>query len=246
MGLNGFKYFENYISNISEKNYDVLQSYFAMLDSLSLSTNQSMFIFDFYKGEIPYFSDLKTVFSDGCAKKEDIESGKCLDVFVSVEGLGISAEVIRAWFRFLDAWPANDRCKFSLRFDCQISSKLMNVTMTPISLCSNGKVWLAVCIVKHSTHTSTGNAKIIKKGASIYWTYDFLSKVWIDKQQVHLSEIEKNILRFSTQGLTEQEISTRIYRSKDGLKSIKRKMYQTMGVSNITEAVSFALLHGLI
>lgn len=118
--------------------------------------------------------------------------------------------------------------------------------MTPAFLCNDGKPWIVICNAKLSTDSNSGNGVIFKFNSPQIWEYSFISKKWKENKIVILTEMEQQVIRFSIQGKKEDEICKLIFRSKDGLKSIKKKMFYKMDVQNITEAVSFAISHGLI
>ena len=118
--------------------------------------------------------------------------------------------------------------------------------MTPSFLSYDGKPWIVLCTTKVSTSSKAGNAMIMKKDTPELWTFSETTKRWIKGKLFTLNEIEQEVLRLSIQGKTENDICIQIFRSKDGLKSLKRRMFRKMKVNNITEAVSFAISHGLI
>ena len=67
-----------------------------------------------------------------------------------------------------------------------------------------------------------------------------------ESEIITVKEVKKRILRLSMQGKKEKEICDEIFRSKDGLKSIKKKLFQKMDVNNINDAISYAVSFGLI
>ena len=142
--------------------------------------------------------------------------------------------------------PINERSKFILQFDYHLDNKLICVNMTPIFISKDGKPWIVLCSTKISTNSSAGNATIYKTQSNNIWNYSTISNRWNKSESLTLSEIEKDVLRLSIQGKNEVEISQCIFRSIDGLRSLKRRLYRKLEVNNITEAVSFVISHGLI
>ena len=87
---------------------------------------------------------------------------------------------------------------------------------------------------------------IIKNNSTKIWIYSHLKDRWKESEIITVNEVEKQILRLSMQRKKEKEICDEIFRSKDGLKSIKKKLFQKMDVNNINDAISYAVSFGLI
>ena len=60
-----------------------------------------------------------------------------------------------------------------------------------------------------------------------------------------LKEEELEVLRLSAAGLTMTEVADRMCRSLDSIKTYKRHAFDKLGVANITEAISRAILNKL-
>ena len=245
--MKGFKSFLNYISDVSEEKYAVLDLYCKLLDSISRTTNQCLYLIDFYKGEVLYVSN-NPLFLAGETPEELklYKGGEFNSKYISKKENKQIANIIGAWFKFLEKCPIEERTLYSLRYDYFMKDMLINACMTPAFLCKEGKAWLVVCNVKISTHSKSGNAVILKENSSTFWKYSLKGKCWKEDTFISLSEIERQVLRLSIQGKKEKEICDVIFRSLDGLKALKRRLFQKMDVNNITEAVSFAISYGLI
>lgn len=244
--MNGFKSYRGYIKHIQEEKYKDIDSYLLILDSISRLTNQCVYLVDFFKGELLYVSD-NPLFLAGMNVEEVKELGGSFHTkFASEESFQKVINIVRGWFRFLEQRPLEARCSYSLRYDYELKEKLISVSMTPVFLCEEGKPWLVLATAQGSTNLKCGNALLSRYNSNEIWKFIEPQQLWIPETQILLSEIEQTILRLSIQGKKETEISEEIFRSKDGLKSIKRRMFQKMNVNNITEAVSFAITSGLI
>lgn len=77
-------------------------------------------------------------------------------------------------------------------------------------------------------------------------TYDFSTDSWCKDINEHLSIAEHNILALSTKGLSVRQIADTIHRSEDTVKAIRKQINTKLGVSNITEAIGYAITHKLI
>ncbi|MEG1586314.1 MAG: LuxR C-terminal-related transcriptional regulator [Bacteroidales bacterium] len=244
--MTGFRQLPDYITQVSDPLYKEINSCIQILEGVARLTHQSMSLIDFFKGALLYISD-NPLFLCGLTPQEVIDLGVDFNQkYVSRIDNEFIREVTRSWLRFIEAQPLEERITYSLRFNYHLDHRLICVSMTPVFLSADGKPWLVICNAKISTHSNSGHAVIFKDNSLKNWYYSTSSKHWIQSDLVLLSDIEQEILRLSIQGKRESEICQLIFRSKDGLKSIKRKLFHKMDVTNITEAVSFAISYGLI
>ncbi|RUA35106.1 MAG: hypothetical protein DSY77_03320 [Bacteroidetes bacterium] len=69
---------------------------------------------------------------------------------------------------------------------------------------------------------------------------------WKRIEKIALSDREKNILRYSIIGYSINEISEKLFIPSDTVKFHKRKLFEKLEVSNISEAISYASQNELI
>ena len=187
------------------------------------------------------------LFLSGLTTQEVMAAGGTFNTQYVSEGENIMiVKIIKAWFRFLENIPTEEKLLYSIRYDYMLDKTLVNNVMTVAFLSEEGKPWLVTCTSKVSTNSGSGNVRIMKNNSSTIWNYSIINDKWTQDSMVVLTDIERAVLRLSIQGKREKEICDEIYRSIDGLKSIKKKIFYKMEVNNITEAVSFAITFGLI
>jgi DNA-binding CsgD family transcriptional regulator len=246
MSNTGFDFLPGSIDYIPQEKYEQIAVYVDFIEAFSRLSNQCVYIADMYKGTLPYVSD-NPLFLCGLSAIEAAQLGtKFNDLFVPADDLAQNREILKKWLEFMDAIPENEKKSYSVSYDYHIQKQLVQVTMTPTFLTDDGKIWITLCKIATSTQHESGNGKIFKKNSSDFWQYNFGGRRWEKKMMFQLSDNERQVINLSLQGYTETEIGTKIYRSKDTIKSIKRKLFERMEVSNITEAVSYAIYHGLI
>lgn len=152
-------------------------------------------------------------------------------------------------FRFFDTFDRDDKyqCSMSYHFHLQsgAKSKLINHQITPVLLMDEGRIWIGMCVVSLSSHKTAGHVEFHKSGQSNYWEYSFEGHRWKEREGISLKEEELDVLRLSAAGLTMAEIADRMCRSIDSIKFYKRNAFDKLGVANITEAVSRAILNKL-
>lgn len=246
MKENGFKRLPNLGGEIDPTIYNHLTSYIEVLEGVARLTNQNIALIDFHKEEILYISDSPLFLYQYSPEEIKKMGSKFNRQFVPEEDMEMMQEIFVAWNKFLLHRPIDERKDYSLHVDYHLNKNLIKVCMTPAFLNKEGRIWIAVFISKISTHSEAGNAVIFKINSTQSWHYSFATRKWIEKKQKLLSATELQILRLATLGKKENEICEIIHRSKDALKSMKRKIYKKIEVDNITEAVSFAITHGMI
>ena len=144
-----------------------------------------------------------------------------------------------------------ERKNHTISYDFHIKNQegktiLINQKLTPMFLTNNGKIWKAICIVSLSAERQAGNIKIYKKGDNKIFKYDLDGDFWKADEKIKLSSREKEILQLSTRGFTINEISESIYVSPDTVKFHRRKLFDKLEVTNISEAIMYATNNKLI
>lgn len=246
MRKSGFRRFPNFISYIPPSRYDEIESYTALLEGVTRLTNQCVYLIDFYKGDLIYLSD-NPMFLGGMSASEVKRRGPSFyRHLITDETNEMVVEIWQKWLDFLDEKSIEKRLQYTLSYDYLLENRYMTVSLTPVFLSAEGKPWLVLCYAKSSIKCKQGNAVIRRSNSRYAWQYSFITKQWEKIEKLLLNEMEKEVLRLSMQGKNEEEISTLIFRSHDGLKSIKRRIFKKLDVHNITEAVSHAMSRGLI
>lgn len=123
---------------------------------------------------------------------------------------------------------------------------MINHKLTPIALSKDGKIWLAICIISLASGNKPGNVIIKKPGANIFYQYEFSSQKWKIRNELVLSDIEREVLFLSAQGYTMNDIAELICKSIDTVKACKRNLFSKMEVKNISEAITYAQNHQLL
>ena len=246
MQFNGFGSFSNIITNVTNSDYKEVSSYIELLKGVARVSKHNLYLLDFYKGAVLFLNE-NPDFSEEATAEQLLENHSRFKVdFATPEEHQNTIKAIKCWFHFLEKEELEQRIQYTFEFDYKIQKRIINASFTPIKLCNDGKPWLVLCTTRTSVNSKSGNIRLLKKRTPYFWSYSSTTQEWKINKSLILSDIEKEVIRLSIQGKREAEICECIYRSKDGLKSIKKKMFRKMKVRNITEAVSFALSYGLI
>lgn len=122
-----------------------------------------------------------------------------------------------------------------------IKNNLVNQQITPILLTDDGKIRVVMCVVSLSSHKTIGHAEFHKKDFEHYWEYSFEKHDWEARKEIALNEQEVEVLKLSATGFTMTEIANKMYRSLHTIKFYKRNIFEKLGVTNISEAISRAV-----
>lgn len=146
-----------------------------------------------------------------------------------------------AGFAFWRDIPEGERKDWYISYDFHIVNGgrriLVNHKLTPLALTSDGRIWLALCVVSASTHAEAGHIEIHHVGSSEFFEYNPLTHKWVRRQAPILTEGEKSVLTLSIQGYTMAEIADRICLSADTIKKYRRDIFRKLGARNISEAI---------
>lgn len=153
-------------------------------------------------------------------------------------------------FSFYNDIPVSERKDWYISYDFHILNNgrkiLINHKLTPVALTSDGRIWLALCVVSAATHTAPGHIEMHRVGTSEYFEYSTVSRRWIKKVMPSLTDSEKSVLILSIQGYTMAEIADRMCLSPDTIKKYRKHIFEKLEVRNISETIVAATNNKLI
>lgn len=249
--FNSFFSNKNTITDISDKDISQTENYLEVVKTFAKLTYQSVYIINYQQRNFEYVSD-NPLFLCGLTSKEVQELG--YDFYfknVGEQDLNLLLKINQIGFDFFDNLPVLERKDYTISYDFHIinekkNSILINHKLTPLFLNEEGKIWKAMCIVSLSPNHSSGNIIISNINSDIFSEFNLETDSWEKRQKVKLSERETEILSLYARGLTINEIAEKIFISPDTVKFHRRKLFEKMGVDNITEALSYATNNKLL
>lgn len=242
---------KNTVKYISEKDTTQTGNYLDIVKAFARVTYMSIYVIDYQSKGFEYVSD-NPLFLCGLTPKEVQELGYGFYFRNVKQGdLPLLLKINEVGFDFYEKLPLEDRKNHIISYDFHIinekkNSILINHKLTPMFLTEDGKIWKAMCIVALSSNHTSGNITISKQGSETFWKYDLERNKWIEEEKPKLSDREIEILRFYARGLTITEISEQIFISADTVKFHRRKLFEKIGVQNITEALAYATNNKLL
>lgn len=241
---------DNEVRRPDELDYDRVNEYIGAAEAFSRSTYQSVYIIDYFKQNFLYVSP-NPMFLCGLSPEEVMRLGYRFYVeYVPEQEQSLLLDMNRAGFAFYNNIPADERHKWYISYDFHIvgSSRkiLINHKLTPLTLTSDGRIWLALCVVSASPHTAPGNIEMHRIDSSEYFAYNTSSHRWEKRVLPTLTDGEKSVLTLSIQGYTMAEIADRICLSPDTIKKYRQRIFEKLSVRNISEAIAAATTSKLL
>lgn len=241
---------DNKVKLQEELDYSRVDEYVRTAEAFSRSSYQSVYIIDYYKQNFLYVSP-NPMFLCGLSPERVKELGYrfYLD-HVPDDELTILLTLNRAGFSFFNDIPAPERKDWYISYDFHIINSgrkiLINHKLTPLALTSDGRIWLALCVVSAATHTDAGHIEMHRVGSSDFFEYNTASCKWHKREMPTLTEGEKSVLALSIQGYTMAEIADRIFLALDTVKKYRQRIFEKLEVRNISEAIVAATNNKLL
>lgn len=248
--INEFFIPDNEVRLPEELDYSRVEEYIRSAEAFSRSSYQSVYIIDYFGQNFLYVSQ-NPMFLCGLSPDRVKELGYrfYLD-FVPKDEQSLLLTLNKAGFAFYNDIPVTERKDWYISYDFHILNEgkkiLINHKLTPLALTSDGRIWLALCVVSAATHTDAGHIEMHRVGTSEFFEYNINSRHWNKKQMPTLTDGEKSVLTLSIQGYTMSEIADKICLSPDTIKKYRKHIFEKLEVRNISEAIVAATNNKLL
>lgn len=248
---NDFFSIRNTVKNVTEDEIGQLANYLEPIRAFARTTYSSIYLIDYQKKGFEYVSE-NPLFLCGHTAKEVQELGYAFYFkYVVKEDLDLLLKINTVGFDFYEKILVEERIYYTISYDFHLKNPdgktiLINQKLTPIFLTKDGKIWKALCIISMSSEKSSGNIKIYKKGDNTIFKYDLEGGFWKKLKKTTLTNREKEVLQYSIRGFTIDEIAKEIFLSPDTVKFHRRKLFEKLEVTNISEAIAHATNNKLV
>jgi DNA-binding CsgD family transcriptional regulator len=220
--------------------------YLEAVKAFARLTYQSVYLIDYTDMSFEYVSD-NPLFLCGYTSEEVLAMGYAF-YFKQVpeQDLALLSLINEAGFDFYTQIPVAERKQYSITYDFHLVHKngsaiLVNHKLTPLLLTSEGKMWKSMCIVSLAHHQSAGQARIFKQDSDEVWALNTDKKLWTRSEKPVLSERELEVLRLHAQGFTIDQIAKKLFVAPDTVKYYRRRIFERLEVSNVMEALAYAV-----
>lgn len=235
-----------------EKDYDAIQPCIYTLDAFYRTLPCSIYVIDYYKQNFLYISPNRLFLNDSTIEEIKNMGYTYYYKLLPQEDRTFLEFINKEGFSFFYKLPEEDRIKYSISYDFFIFSGLnkrkllINQKLTPIMLNDKNQIWLALCVISIAPNRKRRGIIIRKEGADTQYTYDFIEHKWKTINIVKLSDIDIDILKFSEQGLSNQEIADILFYDVNSIKFHKKQIFRKLKVKSIKEAIDYAYNNKLI
>ena len=241
---------KNSIDGLSDIESNQPLDYREVIYAYERTTYSSIYTIDYEKKSFEYVSE-NPLFLCGHSVEEVRQMGYSFYYrYVDKNDLDLLLKINKIGFDFFEKLPIADRRLFTISYDFNLHSEgqkiLVNQKLTPIYLTESGKIWKALCVVSLSTKKRAGNISIYKKGSNYLSYYDLEEERWKSKEAILLSDREKQIIQLSIRGFTINEIAVEMFVSPETIKFHRKKIFNKMEVTNMSEAIFYAANNKLL
>ncbi|MDE7376045.1 MAG: helix-turn-helix transcriptional regulator [Muribaculaceae bacterium] len=233
-----------------EPDYRLVGNFVRAAEAFANITYQSVYIIDYFRKNFLYVSP-NPLFLCGMTAEavKDVGYQFYLD-HVPDKEIEMLLELNRAGFYFINEIPLAEKLNYTISYDFHILNGhekiLINHKLTALACQSDGAVWLGMSVVSLSPHSDPGHITMHCRGKSEHWEYDLTNHIWAKYSTPALNETEKKIITLSVQGLTINAIAEKIHLAVDSVKTARRRLYEKLGVNNITKAIAYATSYKLV
>lgn len=240
----------NSVCNITDEDYQKVNSLVNAAEAFARATHQCVYIIDYFKQNFLYVSENLAHWCGQTSETIKNFGYRFYLDYVPEKEQQMLLEINKKWFGLFNEMPIGDRLDYTISYDFHIIQgkkyRLVNHHVTPMVLTKDGRIWLALCTISMSARNTPGHIILEKSGSQSYYEYSLEMHKWIKKEGITLSDTERDILIFSAQGYTMNDIADKLCKSIDTIKACKRALFSKMGVRNIVGALSYAINYRLL
>lgn len=241
---------ENEVKLPVELDYSRAEDFIRCADAFARSTYQSVYIIDYFRKDFLYVSPNPLLLC-GLTAADMMATGYAFYTrYVPEDEHALLLTLNKAGFEFYETLPLEERLKWYIQYDFHVTNNgvttLVNHKLTPLTLTSDGRIWLALCVVEPSTHNEAGNVEMHRADSLEYFAYNIVTRRWIPRSLPNLTPSEKKMLTLSIQGRTMTEIAEIMCLSADTVKKYRRNIFTKFNVRNISEAIMAATNNRLL
>ncbi len=220
---------------------DAHEEKIAFVKALTKVVPYGVVLIDFLRHEVVFSSsDILTLWN---SKKCTSQPPSSYVHLLQDSESAILGNVFRAYQELLNTLSNEEAMDTALIFDLKLTigkshERIVHHRVTPLSLLPTGEMWYGLGILSPSVNRDSGNVIVHQKNSIGLYCFDSSTSRWNNVMFPSLNTIEKEILVLSAQGFTVKQISEMLYRTVNGVKTAKQKIFRKLKVENIQEALT--------
>lgn len=244
-------YFNNeYLDVPSENEYKEVEKLIEFAEAYSILAQKTTYIFDYYKRSFLYVSDNFLDLMEMGGNEIESNSTEFCPNSMSNDDADMLVNHSNEIFKFMKRLPETERRNYTFSFplifngDRKGVKRFFSVRTKMLRFRPNGDMWLTLYVVSLPTKNDAHNLMAFDNKGNRRWIFNGTN--WDRQDMPKLTDNERQMLMYSAMGYSALEISEKIARGIDTVKSYRRSIFKKLEVDNITEAVNYALANHLI
>lgn len=239
------------VFNEIDMDYNLLAPVTKLLDCMSDILPHNAYIVDYCRKNFFYISK-QSIFLCGYTHEEAMNAGySFLSKILSPADLELLAEINDAGFKFFYQVPMDKRTDGSISYDLILhrndgSTISVNHRLRPYNFTPDGNLWLAVCSLRPSAATSSGNAQVYFREANERYQYSFERKNWSKLPTLELSKSEIYIASETDKGTPEKHLADILSCTRSNIRYYKSQIMRKTETNSMREAILFLTSSGII
>lgn len=237
---------------VTEEDYKKLPMILQGVEAAARLSYMPTYVVDLYTQQFVYVSENPLALTGG--KYDDSDLGSCQFYVnhIPEECLAFLREVSQIGYQFLAAQPPEERCLYTLSYNLNLRATeadrpaLIYHQCTPLALDREGNVWLSSRSFSLPHTDRIHEAYIRKAGSAQRWYYNRQLRRIEPCAPLALDEKEVTVIRLASRGLSVEDTAKMMHKSVDSVKKYRNTLYEKLGVSSMTEAISYAQCHHLL
>lgn|GEM_PF-2520332 len=216
--------------------------YAELIKAMENITRSNYYIIDYKVEGFAYIPDNSPILCD-FKKEEVLQIGwKHYCNILRAEEFEKLQTINKIAIEYFQNIPLEKRTQYSIEYAMNIvnragANRKIRHCQTPITLDSDGDIWLSLCSI--SNPIGTGDLNILVKNNKMWCEYLFnaQTKKFEKQKPAELSTKEKEIIQMLATGLTEHQIGELLFISANTVKYYKKNILKKMNAINIQRAI---------
>lgn len=235
---------------LSDADYNQLESKFALLDRLAEVENSSVTVLDLYKHKFVY---LRAKYADSMGYDISKAMSQGPSYFYSLihpDDIPFILDTNRKVYEFTKSLPINEKKDYKVIQNFRVrnaKNKYVNFIMQvlPLELDRKGNVWL-ILMLDDLLPSKTIFERASRSLINIRNGKQYLFNSDIDDNKPALSKREIEVLELVSKGFVSKEIADKLYISVNTVNNHRQKILEKINANNSTEAINYAKNLGLL
>ncbi len=236
------------VTGITEEDYKRIGQYVNMIGTISPMLCPEYYIIDYHR--MKYYHATPQQGTPGLSTWNDVT-----DITELYHGrpqeLSEKAWVhTMKWQEFVKDIPAGEQTNYVFTYDLQVNTNHKEKTVCyksrVLQVAPDGRVWLELGMQTEMPYKTPSIMTAYNTKTMTLWIFDEDDGLWRRMPTPLLSDKEKEILNLAAQGFMTKEIADILNRTESTIETHRRALFKKLKVTNMMEAVGYAMTYHLL